>query len=82
LLRLRYWLEEPYRLQTVRSEVHERIEAALADADVEFAYPHSHLVFDETSGRLEVSVDGESRSSPEGGADRGLDEFGAADGPD
>jgi small conductance mechanosensitive channel len=57
VLRLRYWVEEPYHLQAVRSTLLERIWTALADADVEFAYPHSHLYFDETSGQLQVSTD-------------------------
>jgi len=56
LLRLRYWAEEPYRLQTVRSNLQSRIWDALEDADVEIAYPHSHLHFDETSGQLEVAM--------------------------
>ncbi len=56
LLRLRYWVDEPYRLQTVRSELQERVWDALAEADVEIAYPHSHLYFDETSGELEVAM--------------------------
>ncbi len=61
LLRLRYWLEEPYRLQTIRSNLQERVWTALETADVEFAYPHSHLHFDETTGHLEVAMrDGET----------------------
>ena len=56
LLRLRYWVEEPYRIQTVRSELQTRIWEALEDADVELAYPHSHLYFDETSGQMDVAV--------------------------
>ena len=57
VLRLRYWATEPYRLQTVRSKVQTNIwETLQAEEDVEFAYPHSHLVFDDTSGRLQVGV--------------------------
>ncbi len=56
LLTMRYWVTEPYRLQTVRSAVHEQVYAALRASDVEFAYPHSHLVFDETTGELGLSV--------------------------
>jgi small conductance mechanosensitive channel len=55
LLRLRYWVSEPYRLRTVRSRIQEQIDELLQDADVEYAYPHSHLFFDETSGELTVS---------------------------
>ncbi|MEF8784471.1 MAG: mechanosensitive ion channel family protein [Haloarculaceae archaeon] len=57
LLRLRYWVKEPYRLQTVKSHLQTNIWNALEDADVEIAYPHSHLYFDDTSGELEVSLD-------------------------
>lgn len=58
LLRLRYWVSEPYRMQTIRSVVQTRIwEAFEAEGDaVEMAYPHSHLVFDDTSGELQVSM--------------------------
>ncbi len=78
-LRLRYWAEEPYKLLTTRSQVQEEVWTALetADADIEVAYPHSHLVFDETSGRLNISaggsgvgrsVDGDGRRSRRGRA--------------
>jgi small-conductance mechanosensitive channel len=55
-LSLRYWAEEPYRPLTVRSAVQTNVWDKLEDADVEIAYPHSHLVFDETSGEAAVSV--------------------------
>ena len=57
MLRLRYWVKEPYRLQTVKSQLQTNIWDALEDADVEIAYPHSHLYFDDTSGELQVSMD-------------------------
>jgi small-conductance mechanosensitive channel len=66
LLTLRYWAREPYKLLTVRSAVQENVWAVLDDADVEMAYPHSHLVFDETSGTLPVSVDGDDRRFDDG----------------
>ena len=68
LLRLRYWAKEPYRLQTVKSKVQTNVWEALEGADVEFAYPHSHLVFDDTSGQLQVGVQerGESPQTPSG----------------
>jgi small-conductance mechanosensitive channel len=66
LLRLRYWVQEPYRLPTVQSQIQTAIWDAFEDADVEIAYPHSHLVFDETSGQLEVSADGDRRTPPDG----------------
>jgi len=73
-LRLRYWAKEPYKLLTIRSRVQEEVWAALeeSDADIEIAYPHTHLMFDETSGRLNVAtgngvdqpaVDGDGRQA-------------------
>jgi small conductance mechanosensitive channel len=64
LLRLRYWAQKPYKIAAVQSAVQTNlwnlVEAT--DADVEFAYPHQHLVFDETSGQAQVSVTrGDSR---------------------
>ena len=50
LLRLRYWVKKPYKLAKVQSDVNTRIRERLADANVEMAYPHRHLVFDDTSG--------------------------------
>lgn len=71
LLRLRYWAKEPYRLQTVKSKVQTNVWEALQDTDVEFAYPHSHLVFDDTSGQLQVGVsDGTSKPQRDGAATR------------
>lgn len=66
LLRLRYWVREPYKLLTMRSRVQEKVWDRLADADVEIAYPHSHLIFDDTSGQLQVAMDdrGDERRSP------------------
>ncbi|WP_254271372.1 mechanosensitive ion channel family protein [Haloarcula marina] len=55
-LRLRYWVTEPYKLLTARSKVQTNVWSQLDDADVEIAYPHSHLYFDETSGEMQVSV--------------------------
>lgn len=86
LLTLRYWAREPYKLLTVRSRVQENVWATLEDADVEMAYPHSHLVFDETSGSLPVSLDdgdgggrgrvgdGERRSGAGPASDPGADD--------
>jgi small-conductance mechanosensitive channel len=56
-LSLRYWVKTPYYLPRVRSKVQSRVWDALETADVEIAYPHSHLIFDETSGRLGVDLD-------------------------
>ena len=55
LLRLRYWATKPYRIPAIRSEVQAEIWERLGETDaVEFAYPHQHLVFDETSGSVSV----------------------------
>lgn len=62
LITLRYWVTEPYKLLALRSRVQTNLWDALEDADVEIAYPHSHLVFDETSGELQVGL-----SSSDGG---------------
>jgi small-conductance mechanosensitive channel len=67
-LRLRYWATEPYKLLTLRSNVQTNIWERLDDADVEIAYPHSHLVFDETSGEMQVGVRDRSPADPAGRA--------------
>ncbi|WP_310732940.1 mechanosensitive ion channel family protein [Halostella pelagica] len=60
LLTLRYWAKQPYKLLTVRSKVNERIWSSLEETDdVTIAYPHRHLVFDDTSGTADVTL-GES----------------------
>ncbi|SMO88586.1 mechanosensitive ion channel family protein [Halorubrum cibi] len=56
LLRLRYWVKKPYKLGKVQSDVNIRIRERLADTGIEMAYPHRHLVFDDTSGVAEVGV--------------------------
>ena len=56
---LRYWAKNPYKPLTVRSQVQSAVWAILQDdpdIDVEFAYPHSHLVFDDTSGVAQVAM--------------------------
>jgi small-conductance mechanosensitive channel len=54
---LRYWARQPYKLLTIRSKVQERVwERIEAADDIEVAYPHSHLMFDETSGEARVDV--------------------------
>jgi len=68
-LTLRYWLKEPYKLLAARSNVQTAIWDRLDDADVEIAYPHSHVVFDETSGELPVSM--RSGTSPPGDSPAG-----------
>ena len=56
LLTLRYWVTEPYKLLTARSKVQTNFRELMEGADVEIAYPHSHLYFDETSGSMQVSM--------------------------
>ena len=56
LLRLRYWVKKPYKLAKVQSDVNTEIRKRLADADAEMAYPHRHLVFDDTSGVARVDA--------------------------
>lgn len=62
-LRLRYWIQEPYKLLATRSKVQTNVWTRLEDADVEIAYPHQHHVFDETSGQVGVAMDGQSRNA-------------------
>ncbi|MFC5366573.1 mechanosensitive ion channel family protein [Salinirubrum litoreum] len=71
MITLRYWAKRPYKLLTVRSKVQTEVWEALEDADVEIAYPHQHLVFDETSGEAQVGVrhrDGEGGGDVLGGS--------------
>ena len=56
LLTLRYWVTEPYKLLTARSRVQTNVWWRLEDANVEIAYPHSHLYFDDTSGEMNVAL--------------------------
>jgi small conductance mechanosensitive channel len=66
LLELNFWVEQPYLPRVMRSNIHEAVWDRLPDADVEIAYPHTHLVFDETSGTARVAVDrGRDDTRPE-----------------
>ncbi|WP_348610603.1 mechanosensitive ion channel family protein [Halobaculum rarum] len=67
-LKLRYWAKNPFKPLTVRSQVQTAVWDILeADdsIDVEFAYPHSHLVFDDTSGVAQVAMRDEGGVSHE-----------------
>jgi len=66
LLTLRYWIEEPYWLLRVRSKIQERVLASVENEDVEIAYPHTHHVFDETSGEMQVGLGGDPDGSAPG----------------
>ena len=65
-LRLRYWIEEPYWLLRTRSRIQTAFAEAIADEDVELAYPHQHHVFDQHSGEMQVSIDGVERGRQTG----------------
>lgn len=56
LLRLRYWASEPYRQSSIQSRVLSGIWDRFNEHDIEIPYPHSHMVFDDTSGELQVSM--------------------------
>ena len=68
LLRLRYWITKPYKIPTIESRIRDRIwESFRADeADIEFAYPRRHLVFDDTSGTLDATVGGRGAAAMDG----------------
>ena len=57
LMTLRYWVKEPYALLAVRSRVQENIWNTFGDADIEFPYPHQHIVFDEPVDGLPLRKD-------------------------
>ncbi|QZP37817.1 mechanosensitive ion channel family protein [Halobaculum magnesiiphilum] len=67
-LTLRYWAKNPFKPLTVRSQVQTAVWDILEEddsIDVEFAYPHSHLVFDDTSGVAQVTMREEDAVSHE-----------------
>ncbi|MDR9382678.1 MAG: mechanosensitive ion channel family protein, partial [Natronomonas sp.] len=55
-LKLRYWANEPYKQTTVRSKVLTEVWDRFDDHDIEIPYPHRHMVFDDTSGELQMSM--------------------------
>ena len=76
LLRLRYWASEPYKQTTVRSNVLTAVWSRFDKHDIEIPYPHSHMVFDDTSGELQVSMrqeELEPASRPGGATTRASD---------
>ncbi|MFW6437154.1 MAG: mechanosensitive ion channel family protein [Halococcoides sp.] len=66
-LRLRYWIEQPYRLNAIKSSIQTAYETAIEDEPVAIAYPHSHLVFDDTSGALTIDQNGDASGGRAGG---------------
>lgn len=81
-LRLRYWVKRPYKLLTARSRVQEQVWQRLEETEgVSIAYPHSHLVFDETSGHVQVDMSEADRQGPIGSSDRAGGDPGPDRGP-
>jgi small-conductance mechanosensitive channel len=82
ILTLRYWIDRPYKLLTARSKVQTAIWDRLEEQeiDVEIAYPHRHLVFDDTRGVAGVATrEAPERAAVDSAAVRG-DGEGAEDG--
>ncbi|MFB6195245.1 MAG: mechanosensitive ion channel family protein [Haloplanus sp.] len=71
-LNLRFWVRTPYKIPRVESTVRERIWEGLEDANVEIAYPHQHLLFDEHSGRARVAVEDGERPAGRGDGRAGV----------
>ncbi len=49
-LQLRYWLYKPYYKERVKAKIREKIWNKFNENNIKIPYPHSHIVFDETSG--------------------------------
>ena len=82
-LRLRYWASEPYKQTAVRSRVLTEVWERFKANDIEIPYPHSHMVFDDTSGELQVSMrsaETEVPSRPRGATRRESDAEAGAEG--
>ncbi|MFO7926092.1 MAG: mechanosensitive ion channel family protein [Halobacteriota archaeon] len=76
LLKLRYWATEPYKQTAVRSKVLTEVWDRFDSHDIEIPYPHTHMVFDDTSGELQVSMHqakNRARSRPGGATARASD---------
>ncbi|KDE57471.1 mechanosensitive ion channel protein MscS [Halostagnicola sp. A56] len=69
-LQVRFWTEHPYKQTIARSAVQDEIQRRFAKHDIDFAYPHTHHVFDETSGVARTTIESgyarEPISPPEG----------------
>ncbi|ELZ10389.1 mechanosensitive ion channel family protein [Natrialba aegyptia] len=69
LLRLSFWVEQPYKRMVARSRVQSAVRERFAELDVEFAYPHRHHVFNAQSGTARIvfdeseTADGDSSSA-------------------
>ncbi|THE64804.1 mechanosensitive ion channel family protein [Salinadaptatus halalkaliphilus] len=75
ILELRFWVQRPYKRALARSAVQSAIRDRYSDLDVEFAYPHRHHVFDDTSGVSHLGLDGSrpARQSPHSSAEPGVE---------
>ena len=63
-LTVRFWVTNPYKLLAAKSDVFQEIRTHYANATVDFAYPHRHHVFDETSGTARFVAEGPNGRSP------------------
>jgi len=76
-IKLRYWAKEPYKQTAVRSSVLTEVWDRFEAHDIEIPYPHSHMVFDDTSGELQVATrrsDATAPSRPGGATTRESEE--------
>ena len=66
-LRLRYWAKQPYKIPTIEARIRNGIWESFreAEAEIEFAYPHRHHIFDDTSGTLDATVGERPRPPPD-----------------
>ncbi|MFP9190335.1 mechanosensitive ion channel family protein [Natronosalvus vescus] len=53
---LAFWIDDPSLVAGIRSEVRRAIWDGVVDTDVDIAYPHTHVVFDQTSGRARIDL--------------------------
>ncbi|WP_290814971.1 mechanosensitive ion channel family protein [Halovivax sp.] len=75
-LELRFWVKHPYKIAIAKSDVMRNVSERYEEAGVEFAYPHRHHVFDETSGIARVGTTNPPKFGPagtDGGADPSRD---------
>ncbi|ELY62299.1 mechanosensitive ion channel family protein [Natronolimnohabitans innermongolicus] len=82
-LTLLFWIKHPYKQAVARSAVQAAIHERYADADVEFAYPHRHHVFDDSSGVARViaaASESDRTAAAADGDERAADADGDSDG--
>ncbi|SEH10690.1 Small-conductance mechanosensitive channel [Natronorubrum sediminis] len=66
-LQLRFWIKHPYKQTVSRSDVQKAVYDRFEDLDVEFAYPHRHHVFDDSSGVARTIVEDTQRTRSDSG---------------